>query len=96
MREALRIGADAARDWYIDELETAVDAVYATMAEVGVTVVEALPEMRQAWADGMGNAAATWAADLDARGAPGSEMLRPYMDALRAARATPLRDWDAE
>lgn len=96
VQAALTTGADAARDWYLGALETAVEAAYVAMADAGATVTEASPEMRQAWADGMENAAAAWAADLDARGAPGTEMLSTYMDAMRTAGATPLRDWDAE
>lgn len=44
----------------------------------------------------MSNAARTWADALDADGEPGSEVLSLYMDEMRAAGATPLRDWDRE
>jgi hypothetical protein len=50
--------------------------------------------MRAGWAKGMDNAAKTWATSLDGRGVPGTAMLTVYMDAMRAAGATPLRDWD--
>ena len=96
VQEALVVGADAARDWYLPELETAVEEALAAMAEAGATITDASEEMRQAWADSMENAAATWAAELDARGEPGTEILTTYMDAMRAAGATPLRDWDRE
>jgi len=62
----------------------------------GGTVVEMSVEQRTAWANSMPNIAAEWAADLDAAGAPGSEMLVAYLDKLRAAGAVPLRDWAAE
>ncbi len=52
--------------------------------------------MRAAWANGMDNAAKTWASELDAQGKPASLILGLYMDAMRAAGATPLRDWDKE
>ena len=96
VQAALEAGADAAQAWYVDELEAAVDGAMAAMAEQGATVTDAPPEMRQAWADGMDNAAAAWAAELDAMGRPGSEVLSAYMDAVRAAGAKPLRDWDRE
>ncbi|MFQ6550052.1 C4-dicarboxylate TRAP transporter substrate-binding protein [Aestuariibius sp. 2305UL40-4] len=96
VQDALGIGADTARDWYLAELESAVENAFAAMAEAGATIFDAPPEMRQAWADGMDNAAATWAAELDARGEPGTEILTTYMDAMREAGATPLRDWDRE
>ena len=37
-----------------------------------------------------------WAESLDAKGIPGSEVLALYMNSMRAAGATPLRDWDSE
>lgn len=67
-----------------------------TMAEQGATVTEASPEMRQAWAQGMDNAAQAWAQDLDSRGRPGMDVLSAYMDAIRAAGAEPLRNWDQD
>ncbi|MGJ8610177.1 MAG: C4-dicarboxylate TRAP transporter substrate-binding protein [Octadecabacter sp.] len=76
----------------MDDAGAALDAYIAG----GGTVVELSVEQRTAWADSMPNIAAEWAADLDAAGAPGSEMLVAYMDKLRAAGAEPLRDWAAE
>ena len=96
MKAALKTGADAARDWYTNELETAVGVSLEKMAEAGATVTNAPDAMRAAWAKGMENAAATWAAELDAQGKPASEVLTTYMEAMRAAGATPLRDWDKE
>lgn len=96
VQEALVAGTEAARDWYIAELEGAVETAFTTMEAEGATIFDAPQEMRQAWADGMDNAAAIWAAELDGRGEPGTEILTLYMDAMRAAGATPLRDWDRE
>jgi hypothetical protein len=33
---------------------------------------------------------------MDETGKPGSKLLSAYMDALRAAGAKPLREWDRE
>lgn len=95
-RDALHAAADAAGAWYIDALEAAAAEALTKMAEAGATVTEAPADLRTAWAAGMDNAARTWATELDGRGEPGSEMLVVYMDAMRAAGATPLRDWDKE
>ena len=62
----------------------------------GGTVVEMTEEERAAWAAGMPNIAVEWAQDLDKAGAPGSDMLVAYMDKLKAAGLTPIRDWAAE
>lgn len=95
-RAALHAAADVTREWYLDALETAVEGALTTMAAQGATVVEAPDALREEWAAGMDNAARTWADALDAQGLPASEMLVTYMDAMRAAGAEPLRDWDRE
>lgn len=96
VQTALHAGADAAGAWYVSELETAVTAAFATMESAGATITIASDEMRGAWAEGMDNAAANWAAALDAQGRPASEMLSLYMNEMRAAGATPVRNWDQE
>lgn len=95
-KAALKAGADATQDWYVDQLEAAVTASLAAMSEAGATIQDAPDGMRTAWAEGMDNAARTWADDLDGKGKPASEVLTSYMDAMRAAGATPLRNWDTE
>lgn len=62
----------------------------------GGTVVEMSLEARTEWAKSMPNIAVDWAKKLDSTGAPGSEMLKAYMDKLKAAGMTPLRDWADE
>lgn len=96
VQAALVTGADAARDWYLTELEKAVDSSLAAMSENGATISDASAEMRHEWAAGMDNAAKEWAESLDEQGKPGSDILKLYMQTMREAGATPLRDWDAE
>jgi len=96
VQTALTGAAEAAGQWYLDDLDAAVAAAFETMAAEGATVTEAPSGMREAWAAGMDNAAATWAAALDAKGEPATDILRLYMEGMRAAGARPLRDWDRE
>jgi TRAP-type C4-dicarboxylate transport system substrate-binding protein len=96
VKAALHTGADAAKDWYNSDLTGFAAKALEIMAANGATVKEAPEEMRMAWARGMDNAAKTWAADLDAKGVKGSEVLSLYMEEMRKAGATPLRDWDRE
>lgn len=96
VKDALDTGADAAMAWYHDELEAAVEVAFDTMEEAGATITDASPEMREAWAADMDNAAKEWAEGLDAQGRPGTEILSAYMEAMREAGAEPLRDWDRE
>lgn len=95
-QQALTDGAEAAHQWYLGDLEGAVQAAFATMGEAGATITDAPQDLRLAWAEGMDNAARTWAASLDAQGIPGSEILSLYMEEMRAAGAEPLRNWDQE
>ena len=62
----------------------------------GGTITEASVEGRKAWADAMPNIAAEWAANLDGKGEPGSEMLSAYLAKLEAAGYVGVRDWTAE
>ncbi|MTJ05617.1 MAG: C4-dicarboxylate ABC transporter permease [Sediminimonas qiaohouensis] len=96
VQSAFRAAADAAESWYLGDLEGFVAMAMDKMREGGATITTANDEMRQAWADGMDNSAATWAADLDAQGKHGTAILSLYMERMRAAGATPLRNWDQE
>ena len=95
-KAALRAGADAAREWYLASLEAGVETSIKVMGENGATITDASDAMRKAWAAGMDNAAKEWAAGLDAQGKPGTDILNLYMQSMRDAGATPLRDWDKE
>ena len=96
VQAAFKTAANDAAEWYLSDLEGFVNLAYAKMQEAGATVTKASDEMRTAWAEGMENAAAEWASGLDAAGKPGNDMLTLYMDTMRAAGATPLREWDKE
>ena len=96
VQAAFSAGADAAMDWYLGDLEGFVATAFAGMEAAGATVTDAPEDLRAAWAQNMENAAAQWAATLDASGQPGSDILTLYMDTMRAAGAEPLRNWDSE
>ncbi|ASP33655.1 C4-dicarboxylate TRAP transporter substrate-binding protein [Labrenzia sp. VG12] len=72
------------------------EASRAAYVESGGTVVEMDPEQRAAWAAAMPNIAVEWAANLDSKGEPGSDMLKAYMAKLAEAGYTPVRDWSSE
>lgn len=62
----------------------------------GGSVVEMSVAERTAWANSMPNIAVDWAVKLDGAGAPGSAILRAYLEKMKAAGMTPIRDWAAE
>jgi len=65
-------------------------------ADPNVFVSELPPAERQKWIDGLPNIAGRWVAATEARGIPAREVLRAYMDAVRARGGRPLRNWDRE
>ncbi|MEP5154580.1 C4-dicarboxylate TRAP transporter substrate-binding protein [Planktotalea sp.] len=96
VQDAITSAADETQEWYVSALETAVQTSFKVMGENGATITVASDDMRAAWAAGMDNAAKSWAEGLDAKGMPGTASLANYMEQMRAAGATPLRDWDKE
>ena len=62
----------------------------------GGTIVEMDPTEREAWAAAMPNIAQEWAAGLNDKGQPGTDMLAAYMAKLAEAGHAPVRDWTAD
>lgn len=96
VQAALRTGAKADAVAYQQDLDASVTKFLALMQDQGATVTEVDQAFRQQWAAGMDNVARLWADKLDAEGRAGSAVLGAYMDTMRAAGATPVRDWDRE
>lgn len=92
VQTAMTEAASETGDWYTANLEAAVEGAFKAMGDAGATITDAPADMREAWAAGMDNAAKEWAAGIDG----GAAVLSTYMDGMRAAGATPLRDWDKE
>lgn len=64
------------------------------MVELGAQIID-MPEGETAkWVGMLPDIAGDWAGPLDDRGIPASAFLAAYLDGLRAAGETPLRDWD--
>lgn len=96
VQQALKAGAEAFKSAYLEDLDAAQQAAFKAMAEQGATVTEVDDAFRQKWADGMDNVAQTWAKQVDGEGKAGTEILKAYMDAIRAAGGKPVREWDKE
>lgn len=96
VRQALVAGADEAGAWYLATLNAAVERALTDMQKEGATLSSLPADARMDWAGRMENAAKSWAAELDEEDLHAAEILVSYMDAMRAAGATPLRDWDKE
>lgn len=84
------------RDHVAEVAMTRAAASVEKFEAAGGKVVELSAEQRTAWAKSMPNIAVEWAEELDASGAPGSDMLVAYIEKLKAAGEEPARDWAAE
>jgi len=62
----------------------------------GGTIVPLTEEQRRQWAKRLPNLALEWAAEMEQRGLPGRQILRDYMDIMRATRQPIVRHWDRE
>jgi len=94
VQKALKAGADAMRVAYHKDLEVTVTKFLEIMKTKGATVSDVDQNFRMQWAKGMDNVAKVWAAKLDKAGKNGTAVLNNYMNAMRAAGAKPLRNWD--
>lgn len=57
--------------------------------------VSTLPlEEQKKWAAGLPDLAGAWVKSQEAKGLPGKAVLKAYMDGVRAAGETPIRNWD--
>ena len=66
------------------------------MEEAGAKISELPPAERKRWADTLPPVAKTWAADLQAKGMPGDQVLHGFMDGLKKAGVQPVRDWSGK
>jgi len=74
----------------------AANALLGKMAAAGAKIAEFPAAERKKWAATIPNVAKAWAAGLDAKGQPGSKVLKGFMAKLKAAGADLPRDWSAE
>ena len=65
-------------------------------SRAGGTIIPVSDPERKRWADSLPNMAQAWASDMEARGLPGRQMLRDYMDIMRANDQPIVRHWDRE
>lgn len=96
VQTALKEAAIADRIAYHKDLDASVTKFLGIMQSQGATVTEVDQAFRETWAAGMDNVAKLWANRLDGEGKSGTAVLKAYMDTMRAAGATPVRNWDQE
>ena len=97
--EVRRVLVETAAD-YRDELsretERRAAASRVQYKEEGGSILVLTDAQRRAWAMGLPNIAQEWADDMEERGLPGYDILRDYMDIMRANDQPIMRHWDRE
>ncbi len=96
VQKALRDAAEVDRVAYQQDLDASVTKFLGIMQANGATITEVDEAFRKQWAFGMDNVAKLWAEKLDSEGKNGTAVLKTYMETMRAAGATPVRNWDQE
>jgi TRAP-type C4-dicarboxylate transport system substrate-binding protein len=71
------------------------DQALAAVQDEGATVSTLSETEKRRWIDGLPDIAGRWVSSAEQRGYPAGEVLKIYMEALRARGGRPLRDWDA-
>jgi TRAP-type C4-dicarboxylate transport system substrate-binding protein len=95
VQKALREAADVWAVEYVKRQGAAVAMVLQNMTAAGAKISELSPAERKRWADALGPVAKTWAADVTAKGGPGDQVLKAYIEALKKAGTTLPRDWSS-
>jgi TRAP-type C4-dicarboxylate transport system substrate-binding protein len=95
-RNALLLAADqfvpVAAQAYCDAGSNAL----AGLKTSGVRTQRFYNSRREQWISALPPLGAMWASDREAKGYAGNEILIAYMENLRAAGATPKRDWELD
>ena len=84
------------RDELARETDRRAESSREAFVALGGTIQPLTDEQRRIWADSLPNMAKEWAEGLEARGLPGRQILRDYMDIMRANNQPIVRHWDRE
>jgi TRAP-type C4-dicarboxylate transport system substrate-binding protein len=96
VREVLIETAIDYRDELARETDRRAESSRGEFVAQGGTIQPLTEEQRQSWALSLPNMAKEWAEALEERGLPGRQILRDYMDIMRANDQPIVRHWDRE
>ncbi len=96
VRSALLAAAEVYRDELARETVRRSAKALRTFQEQGGSIISLSPGQRQEWAASIADLAGAWADDLESRGLPGRQLLRDYMNTMRANDQPIMRHWDRE
>jgi TRAP-type C4-dicarboxylate transport system substrate-binding protein len=89
--------AELGREYSLENarlIEEGTVSAIESMRAGGATVTEMPQDQRQAWVDAMPDLGALWVETNEASGIPARDILKAFMEGLRANGGQPLRNWD--
>lgn len=96
VRSALHKGAEAYSNAVFSDQDETIEKAYEKIRADGGQVSQIAESERAKWVNALPNVPLEWAAQQDAAGLPGSEVLTAFMEALREAGQNPPRAWEKE
>lgn len=96
VRRALLTAAEVYRDELALETVRRSTRAMESFEALGGSIVSLSDEQRREWAASVPDLAGAWVADIERRGLPGRELLREYMNTMRANDQPIMRHWDRE
>ena len=96
VRRALLTAAEVYRDELAVETVRRSTRAMESFEALGGSIVSLSDEQRREWAASVPDLAGAWVADIERRGLPGRELLREYMNTMRANDQPIMRHWDRE
>lgn len=76
-------------------IEAKIKLAFATMEKEGATISTMPEEQRVEWVNKMPDLGKLWVEANEAKGIPAREIMKKFMETVRAHGGKPLRDWDA-
>ena len=96
VQAALRVAGDAYLVAYLNDLQGRLATSADAWRAAGGKMVLLSDAEKARWAKAIDNPVKAWLAQTDKTGLPGREVLKAYMDAMRAEGVKYPRDWDQE
>lgn len=96
VQDVLRRLGRAYSDENVRLVEEGYDEAIKGMVEGGAQMTEMSQADRQKWADSAPPMGKLWVEDNAKRGIPASDIMKEFMETVRAHGGKPLRDWDKE
>jgi len=96
LKTALKTGASAYEQAYVEDLRQSAQAALEELVANGAKLNPLSAQIRREYVQAMENPSKLWIEELEKQGLPAKQVLDVYMQAVRAAGAQPLRQWDQE